>query len=713
MNKEPIGLYIFRFILGFGLFAFMAMLYWSSTLIEDNVKDLQAELGQLKNDVFSLHSEMDKMRGDILQAILENQKSVPDSAMDSVSYPVITKQAAPLLSLQSRPHIDPELPNLLNEDPFYALTLPKLLGPHFQRKGTFRNAILGKPDNLHPFSNWLHIATWTGQCTVSVAKMQLGKYETLSPDMAIKLEERKNGDSGKIEYWVHLRDGVFWHPLRQDFFSEGVELAPHFLRKHQVTAYDFKFYLDALMNPYVQEGQAVALRNFYNNIEELEVIDPLTFIVRWKSIDVKEPNQITPKIKYVATQLTGGLRPLASFVYQYFPNGKKIINDDTYRTNSVWGQTFSQHWSKNTIVSCGPWAFDGLSERQIKFKRNPDYYFPNAVLVEEAEVHFKDTPDAVWQDFQANKLDSYEARPNQLLDLEEFLTSSQYLAQQKAGAEVKRLDYLSRTFSYIGWNETKPFFKSKKVRQALTMAIDRNRIIKQNLNGMGIEITGPIFRYSPNYDPSITPWPFDPIQARRQLEEEGWYDRNGDGVLDNIIDNKPIPFEFTLTYYVKNPTSKAVCEYVSTALKEVGIVCNLNGVDIADLSAAFDNKSFDALNLAWALSTPPEDPKQLWYSAGIQERGSSNAISFSNPEIDAIIENLEYERNHEKRIALYHRFHAIIHEEAPYTFLYTPKTVFLYRNYLQGVFIPAERQDLIPGANVAEPDSSTFWLNTR
>ena len=47
--------------------------------------------------------------------------------------------------------------------------------------------------------------------------------------------------------------------------------------------------------------------------------------------------------------------------------------------------------------------------------------------------------------------------------------------------------------------------------------------------------------------------------------------------------------------YVKNPTTKAICEYISTALKEMGICATLNGVDITDLSAAFDDKNFDAL----------------------------------------------------------------------------------------------------------------------
>jgi peptide/nickel transport system substrate-binding protein len=275
---------------------------------------------------------------------------------------------------------------------------------------------------------------------------------------------------------------------------------------------------------------------------------------------------------------------------------------------------------------------------------------------------------------------------------------------------IRRLDFVGRTYNYIGWNEARPFFQSARVRQALTMAIDRKRIIAQTLNGLGIEIQGPFSPYSKAYDKSLVPWPYDPQVARSLLEKEGWYDRTGSGIISKQINGVDMPFRFTLIYYVKSPIGKSVVEYISGALKELGIDCVVNGVDIADLSSKFDDKDFDALFLGWAEGTPPEDPRQLWYSSGAKEKGSSNAIGFANPQIDRIIDQLQYEYNEDKRIELYHQFDRIIFEEAPYTFLYNPKSILVYRDYLQNVFVPANRQDLIPGADVPEPISSLFWI---
>lgn len=696
MTREPLALYIFRLVLALSLFALMFMLYWSSVLLEEDTKALQST-------VLQLHTELLGFRKEVSET-LRNQ-------------PFVQIAQTPQQNIEKRPFIDPALPNILQEDKFYSETLPKMLGKDFRPYGTFKNATVGRPDNLNPFSGWGNVAQFIALCSVSVAKLQFGQYETFSPNMAIKMEERINPNSGVPEYWVHLRDNVYWQPLQQEFFPGDVKLAPFFLEKHKVTAYDFKFYVDALKNTYNQQLGASSARTLWGDIEEIQVLDDLTFVVRWKYKEVMENGKKVKKIRYIAKQLTGGLKPLASFVYKYFPDGKKIIEDDsapdTYQMSSLWAQNLAQHWAKNIIPSCGPWTFDGMTEREIKFRRNSNYYNPYEVLAEGNVYEFKDSVEAEWQDFKANKIDIYTLQPDQQLELDHFMNSTMYKQQVSKGESIKSLVYLSRSYTYVGWNEANPLFKSKKVRQALTMAIDRRRIIREYRNGMAEEITGTFFYNSPSYDHSIQPLPFDLQKARILLQEEGWFDSNGDGIIDKEINGKRVPFKFNLIYYVKNTAGKGICEYIATALKEVGIVCNLDGRDVADLTSVYDDKSFDAIFLGWSLGTPPEEPRQLWSSQGAKEKGSSNAIGFANKEIDEIIDQIEYEYDPKKRQDLYFHFDRILYDEQPYTFLFSPKTTLVYREYLQNVLIPAERQDLVPGANISEPDFSIFMLQRK
>lgn len=690
MNKEPIGLYILRILTALGLFFFMGMLYWSSLLVEEDLNKLNSQIADLKDTI---------------------QKKTFQAPTQNTASRNVKLQPVQLTSLA-----DASLPNLLAPDPFYDKTLPKLLGPDFLPLGTFREDVIGRPNNLHPFSGWASINEWLGLCTISPGTSQFGKFESLAPFGAWKMELRTTPEGHPI-YWIHLRKDAFWQPLQRDHFPSDMKLASQFLESHPVTAHDYKFFWEVVMNPYNQETGAVAQRTFLRDIEAVEVLDDYTLTVRWKAHPFKDADgKETFRIKYTSKMITAAmLRPLPSFVFKYFADGKKIIEDDsdpgTYRNNTVFAQNFSQHWAKNVLISCGPWLFDGMSDRQIAFKRNPDFFEPLGALAEGIINRFKDNFESQWQNFKILETDFYKLQPDQLIEWENFKNSEEYRKQAEQGKGIQRLDYMGLRYYYIGWNQARPLFTSRKVRQALTMAIDRKRIIQQNLNGLGVEITGTFSPSAASFtDPSIQAWPFDPLRAKRLLEEEGWYDHNGDGIIDKEINGKRVDFRFTLTYYVKNALGKAISEYIATSFKEIGILCELNGVDIADLTTAFEDKNFDGIYLGWSFGAPPEDPRQIWHSSGATEKGSSNAIGFVNPEADAIIDKLEFEDSPEKRRELYYRFDQIIHEEQPYTFLFAPKEIFLYRDYVQNVFIPAQRQDLVPGADVPIPISSAFWL---
>lgn len=691
IKQESWPITLLKLALGIGIFFLLLMLYWSSNLVEEDLIAIKNEIQGFKKELRTLTEGV---------KIQENKDS---SLKSSSSHPK---------NVTLRPHIDPSLPNMLEVDPFEDRYVD-ILGENFSPNGTFYSATYGKPDTLHPFSNFAEISSWISLCGIYLAKTHIGKYEQMAPYGALKIEERTNKE-GKPEFWVHLREDVFWEPLEKRFFPEGFKLSDHFLKRYPVTSEDYKFFFDAVMNPFVQEPGAVAIRTYIDDIVDFEIIDDLTFVVRWKTIKTSDDQII---IRYIARKWTAALRPLASFVFKYFADGKKIVEDDqdknTYRNSSLWAQNFSQHFAKNVIPSCGAWTFDGFTERSISFKRNPNFFDPHGALANRTEVFFKNSPDTIWQEFKRGSLDTYNLLASQEKEFQDFLESPLYKNQKENDELVNRLSYFQRSFTWVGWNQKNPLFKSKAIRQALTIAIDRRRIIDEILGGKAVEIHGTFFVFSPSTDPNISPWPYDPLLAKRILEQEGFADLDGDGILEGEIDGKRVPFRFSLTYFVKNPTTKATCESIATQLKEIGIDCKLNGVDVTDLSSSIDEKSFDALFLAWGLATPPEDPRQLWHSSEAKKPGSSNAIGFSNKDADRIIERLEYEYNQEKRIELYHQFDRLIHEEQPYTFLYTPEISLLYRNWIHNVFLPLKRQDLIPGAEVAEPNSGLFFTTKK
>jgi len=667
---EPIKIVLLLLIL-----FWVGMNYWSSSIVEEQV--------------FSLKRRVD---------LLETQGVRP--ATQSVTPQAIT----------SLGKSDPSLPNLLLPDPFVEKTLPELLGAHFKRYPVLFDATVGKPENLNPLSGWANVSTWIARCTGTAATSLFGKYETLSPSFAWKMEERKAADGKSVEYWIHLRNDIFWEPLSAHELPNGVQLADHFLQRRPVTAQDFKFEFDLLMNPFNQEMVAITVQGKYSDITSFEVIDPQTFVVRWASkAFTNEKGETVYKPKYVSKLLTGGLSPAAEWVWAYRPDGTRVVAEADQRTSSSLIEHMQLHWAKNIIPSCGPFTFIEMSDESIRFKRNANYFDPLEALYDEWEVAMRASFDSIWNDFKLGKISTYALNASQIPDWERFKTTPEYEAQKANGEAINVLSFPSNSYYFVGWNMKRPLFTSKKVRQALTLAIDRPRILREILYGQGFEITGTFPPNSPATNPDLKPWPYDPDLARKMLAEEGWADLDRDGVLEKEIDGKKVIFSFKLIYANRGPVGKATVEAIVTQLKKVGIRAELVGLELTDLNERMNQKDFDALYLGWVNGSPPEDPRQIWSSSGVNEVGSANYVGFANAEADKIIDDLDYESDKAKRIELYHRFDDILYDEQPYTFLFSLYQNLLYREYIGNVFIPKDRQDLVPGANVDQPVGSIFF----
>ena len=228
-----------------------------------------------------------------------------------------------------------------------------------------------------------------------------------------------------------------------------------------------------------------------------------------------------------------------------------------------------------------------------------------------------------------------------------------------------KLKYFQPQYSYIGWNARRPFFADRRVRLAMTHLVDREALVDKLAFGHGRVVSGNFYIFSKNYDSRIKPWPYDPERARELLDEAGWSDHDGDGIRDK----NGVPFSFTFTI----SSGSKFAERLSTIIKEdfskIGINVDINRYEWAVFVQKVENRDFDAVTLGWNLGYSG-DPYQLWHSSQVEK--GSNYCSFINAEADRIIEDARKEFNEDKRVRMYHRFHAILHHEQPYTFLFCP-----------------------------------------
>jgi peptide/nickel transport system substrate-binding protein len=215
-------------------------------------------------------------------------------------------------------------------------------------------------------------------------------------------------------------------------------------------------------------------------------------------------------------------------------------------------------------------------------------------------------------------------------------------------------------------------FHDKRVRRAMTMALDREQMIREIYAGVGVVSTGPSSPSSPASNPAIMPWPYSLDEARALLKEAGWDDLNKDGVLEYQLDDeyfsKGTPFKFEFTITQSGETTERIISYLVSQCEEVGIICEPRVVDWSFYSDMLKGRDFDAMIMGWSASGPESDPRQIWHRDSIQNQGD-NFIQWDNQDASDLIDEGRKTMDAESRMLIWHDFHDILHEEQPYTFV--------------------------------------------
>jgi len=470
--------------------------------------------------------------------------------------------------------------------------------------------------------------TFYSLCTASLADRNFAKPEEFQPMLA---ESWTISKDHKV-YRIKLRKGIYW-----DDFTDPVTKKEH--RNVEVTAADFKFFVDVVKNPKVN---CQPLRVYYQDLESLKVIGRYEFEVRWS------------KEYYGSMASTLGLTPLPRLLYRDYdgPFDAEKFNGD--------------HARNRIIVGCGPYQFVRWDkDRRVIFRRNPRYIgnrFGAAPALQTLVFEIIKHPNTRFQALLSGDLDQLELTPDQWI---------------KRGGEkpfrdgrLKRYKYPAQSYSYIGWNLRNPLFADVRVRRALTMLIDRPRIQKDVYFGLAQIATGPFSPKTAYADPSIQPWPYDPAKAKELLAEAGWKDSDGDGILDR----NGKKFTFTMLQIATSSIQQKLMPMIKETLAAAGIDMKIQNVEWSVYVQRIEEKSFEACCLGWTSPLDP-DPYQVWHSSQADKEKGSNFIGFKNAEADRIIETLRRTFDMKKRIALAHRFCRILHEEQPYTFLFVPNNL--------------------------------------
>jgi len=186
-----------------------------------------------------------------------------------------------------------------------------------------------------------------------------------------------------------------------------------------------------------------------------------------------------------------------------------------------------------------------------------------------------------------------------------------------------------RQFYYLQWNFTNPLFSQPEVRRALSLAIDRQRMVGTLLLGYGSPAVGPIPPALWNHHRTLSPDPFDPAEASRLLAAAGWHDSDGDGVLDK----DGAPFSFEILTKQGDPVRENGSVILRENLKSIGVEVSILALELAAgldrlRSGRFDSY-FGRLN-----ANLYGDPSGYVESTAVQEFNNGR---YANPGVDSLL----------------------------------------------------------------------------
>jgi oligopeptide transport system substrate-binding protein len=229
------------------------------------------------------------------------------------------------------------------------------------------------------------------------------------------------------------------------------------------------------------------------------------------------------------------------------------------------------------------------------------------------------------------------------------------------------------TISYIAFNTTVPPFDDPDVRRALALSIDRKKIAEVTFNNMLSPATGILPPQLPGYTPGDKTFPFDPDAARAALAASSY------GSAENL---PPI----VLTEVGGGAAARVDTQaFLEQWRNELGINVEIRQTDFATFLDDQDAGRLQMFNAGWIMDYPdPEDILDLKFHSA----SSLNDVGYSNPAVDALLEEARVERDPAIRNDLYRQAEQLIIDDVAWIPLYFSQSHVVVNAAVSGWFEP-------------------------
>jgi peptide/nickel transport system substrate-binding protein len=453
-----------------------------------------------------------------------------------------------------------------------------------------------EPDNMNP---------WLTGLTVGL-EVEALIYEGLTrvdpegnhvPMLAVETPTIENGDISEDLM-------TYTYRLREDvLWHDGTPF----------TAADVAFTFEAINDP---EVNALSRAGF-SLIDEVETPDDHTVIFH-----LNEPSAV-----FLETWGYRGILP------------KHIFEDVDMNTNE---------FNRAPAAGTGPYKFvEWVTGDRIVLERNENYYLEGA-YIERIEYRIVPSSDTLLTMLETGEIDMRFALPAEQVSIVEDLADYAVLATP------------AHAYFHFTINNADPILGEREVRQALSHAVNKQRIADTILQGLVDPHNSPVAQPSWVYVDHNARYPYEPEQAIALLEEVGWME-GADGVRERNGERLALD----LLNIAGDSERLQVVQLVQADLAEIGVEVNISQVDAATFVAAMTSQDYQWAYGFWGFSVDPSGYNERWLSTS-----PGHWLNYDNPEVDEILLSALQVADREERRALYERFQEIVVEDATNLWLY-------------------------------------------
>ena len=273
------------------------------------------------------------------------------------------------------------------------------------------------------------------------------------------------------------------------------------------------------------------------------------------------------------------------------------------------------------------------------------------------------------------------------------------LSDEMTEKGIRLLTSVRTSTFYMGFNMKDPVVggkdgvgadRARKLRQALSIAIDQEEYISIFMNGRGIAAMSPlppgIFGYeegAAGINPVVYHWqdgkaerkPVD--MARKLLAEAGWPNGRDEKTGEPLVLN--------LDTTGGGMGDKSRFDWLSRQFARLDIQLVVRSTDFNRFQEKLRKGAVQIYYLGWNADYP--DPENFFFllsgSEGSVDRGGENKSNYANPEFDRLFAEMKDMENTPQRLEIVRRMNRILQEDAPWIFGFHPKSYTLGHAWLK------------------------------